>query len=119
VRLLGRYVFREILTGSVLATLLATFLIFLRQSDKIFEVLVASTNVSPRTVLTLFAWGIPPQLPLTIPFGVLVGILIGLGRLSSDSEIIAPPGFPAAGSSSRCSCSPPSASAWPLSPHCD
>ena len=28
-------------------------------------------------------------LPLTIPFGVLVGILIGLGRISSDGEITA------------------------------
>jgi LPS export ABC transporter permease LptG/LPS export ABC transporter permease LptF len=98
VRLLGRYIFREILTGSVLGTMLATFIIFLRQSDKLFEVLVGSSNVPPATVLTLFAWGIPPQLPFTIPFGVLVGILIGLGRLSSDSEIVA---MRAAGVSSR------------------
>ncbi len=39
-----------------------------------------------------------PCCPLTIPFGVLVGILIGLGRLSSDGEIIA---MRAAGVSSR------------------
>ena len=49
-------------------------------------------------VRKLFAWAIPPVLPLTIPFGVLVGILIGLGRLSSDGEIIA---MRAAGVSSR------------------
>ena len=38
------------------------------------------------------------MLPLTIPFGVLVGILIGLGRMASDGEIMA---MRAAGVSSR------------------
>ena len=96
-RLLGRYVFREILTSSLLGTLLATFVIFLRNVDRLFEVLVA-TNPGPRTVLTLLALTLPPVLPLTIPFGVLVGILIGLGRLASDGEVVA---MRAAGVSSR------------------
>ena len=98
-RLLGRYVFREILTSAVLGTLLATFVIFLQEAaSKLFEVLVNSNNVAPRTVLTLFFWAMPPVLPLTIPFGVLVGILIGLGRMASDGEITA---MRAAGVSSR------------------
>jgi LPS export ABC transporter permease LptG/LPS export ABC transporter permease LptF len=97
-RLLGRYVFREILTSAVLGTLLATFIIFLRAADKLFTVLVNSNNVAPGDVARLFAYAIPPVLPLTIPFGVLVGILIGLGRLASDGEIIA---MRAAGVSSR------------------
>src|SRR5207244_2927604 len=80
-----------------LPTLLATAVIFLRNVDRLFEVLVA-TNPGPRTVLTLFALTLPPVLPLTIPFGVLVGILIGLGRLASDGEVIA---MRAAGVSSR------------------
>src|SRR5206468_2062773 len=49
-------------------------------------------------VLELFALAIPNVLPLTIPFGVLVGILIGLGRLAADGEITA---MRAAGVSSR------------------
>jgi len=98
-RLLSRYVFREILTSAVLGTLLATFVIFLQEAaSKLFEVLVNSTNVAPRTVLELFGWAMPPVLPLTIPFGVLVGILIGLGRMASDGEITA---MRAAGVSSR------------------
>ncbi len=95
--ILGRYVFREVLISSVLGTFLATFVTFLHGSDKLFEQ-VAGSNASLRTIITLFAWAIPPLLPLTIPFGVLVGILIGLGRLSSDGEIIA---MRAAGVSSR------------------
>ena len=96
-RLLSRYVFREILVSSLLGTMLATFVTFLHKADRLFEVLVGS-NAKFFTVAPLFAWAIPPLLPLTIPFGVLVGILIGLGRLSSDGEIIA---MRAAGVSSR------------------
>jgi LPS export ABC transporter permease LptG/LPS export ABC transporter permease LptF len=87
-RILGRYVFREILSSTFLATFLATFVIFLHSVDHIFEVLVRS-NPSPFTVIQLFALAMPPVLPWTIPFGMLVGILIGLGRMSSDGEIIA------------------------------
>ncbi len=97
-RLLGRYIFREILTSAVLGTLLATFVIFLREADKLFAVLVASNNTRVSTVVELLLWAMPPVLPLTIPFGVLVGILIGLGRMASDGEITA---MRAAGVSSR------------------
>ncbi len=97
-RLLGRYIFREILTSSLLGTFLATFVIFLQKVDKLFEVLLGAGNPSAKTVLTLLAYSLPPVLPQTIPFGVLVGILIGLGRMSSDGEIVA---MRAAGVSSR------------------
>jgi LPS export ABC transporter permease LptG/LPS export ABC transporter permease LptF len=96
-RLLSRYVFREIVTSSLLGTMLATFVVFLQKVDKLFEVLVAGSP-DARTVVLLLAYMVPPVLPLTIPFGVLVGILIGLGRMSSDGEIIA---MRAAGVSSR------------------
>jgi len=88
VRLLGRYVFREILTSSILGTLLATFVIFLERADKLFQVLVGSSP-TPLVVLQLLALAMPPVLPFTIPFGVLIGILIGLGRMSADGEIVA------------------------------
>ena len=97
-RLIGRYVFREIFTSAVMGTALATFVIFLRHADSLFGILVGAANVTPRIALALFAWAIPPVLPMTIPFGVLVGILIGLGRMASDGEIIA---MRAAGVSSR------------------
>jgi len=88
VRLLGRYVFREILTSSILGTLLATFIIFLYGADALFKVLVGSSP-RPAIVAELLALAIPPVLPFTIPFGALIGILIGLGRMSADGEIVA------------------------------
>jgi len=87
-RLIFRYIFREILSSAFLGTFLATFVLFLQGIDPIFEVLVRS-NASAKTVVALFALAMPPVLPQTIPFGMLVGILIGLGRMASDGEITA------------------------------
>jgi lipopolysaccharide export system permease protein len=89
VRILGRYIFREILSSALLGTLLATFVLFLQQANPIFELLVKSNGTNTQIVLELFALAIPGVLPYTIPFGVLVGILIGLGRIASDGEIVA------------------------------
>ncbi len=86
-RILSRYVFREILTSSVLATLLATFVIFLQRSTRLFEILVRSAKGAAFVELCVLV--LPPVLLLSIPFGVLVGILVGLGRMSGDNEIVA------------------------------
>ena len=97
-RILTRYIFREILVSSLLGTALATFIVFLQgPGRRLLEVLVR-TSASPGTILELFVLSLPNVLPLTIPFGVLVGILIGLGRLSADQEITA---MRASGVSSR------------------
>jgi lipopolysaccharide export LptBFGC system permease protein LptF len=96
-RLLSRYVFREIVGSAFLGTVLATFVIFLQRVDRYFELLVRG-SAHTETVLWLFALAMPAVLPLTVPFGVLVGILIGLGRMSTDGEITA---MRAAGVSSR------------------
>jgi LPS export ABC transporter permease LptG len=87
-KILGRYVFREVISSAVIGTTLATFVVFLQGGRQLFELLVHSP-ATPRTVLWLFVLALPPLLPLTVPFGVLVGILIGLGRLASDGEVIA------------------------------
>jgi LPS export ABC transporter permease LptG/LPS export ABC transporter permease LptF len=98
VRLLGRYIFREILASALLGTVLASLILFLKSVDPIFELLVKSTSANTGLVLQLFALAIPNVLPFTIPFGVLVGILIGLGRMAADGEITA---MRASGVSSR------------------
>ena len=86
--MLFRYIFREIIPSALLGTLLSTFVIFLQKSGPVFELLIRS-SAKPKMVAYLFSLAFPPLLPLTIPFGVLVGILIGLGRMSSDGEITA------------------------------
>jgi LPS export ABC transporter permease LptG/LPS export ABC transporter permease LptF len=86
-RILSRYVFREIVTSFFLATGLSTFVIFLQSTGRLFELLVRSANAA--VFLELCVLVLPPVLLLSIPFGVLVGILVGLGRMSSDNEMVA------------------------------
>ena len=86
-KILSRYVFREILASSFLAVALATFVIFLQGVGPLVELLVRTAD--GMVFLKLCLYSLPPVLLLSIPFGVLVGILIGLGRLSSDNEIVA------------------------------
>jgi LPS export ABC transporter permease LptG/LPS export ABC transporter permease LptF len=86
-KILSRYVFREIVASAFLATMLATFVIFLRFISPLVELLVRSGNIL--VFLELCALALPPVLLLSIPFGVLVGILVGLGRMSGDNELIA------------------------------
>jgi LPS export ABC transporter permease LptG/LPS export ABC transporter permease LptF len=88
-RLFGRYVFREVLASAAIGTLLATFVVFLHAVNPLFDLLVASSLATVKSVGLLFLYAVPPVLPLTIPFGVLVGILIGLGRMAADGEIVA------------------------------
>ena len=102
-RILSRYVFREVLTSALLGTALATFIIFLQGPGKLLLRILVGTSVTPQGGAKLFLYALPQVFPLAIPFGALVGILIGLGRMASDGEITA---MRAAGISSR-TVSPP------------
>jgi LPS export ABC transporter permease LptG/LPS export ABC transporter permease LptF len=88
-RILGRYVFREILAGSFLAIIIATFVIFLQleSTRELFELLVRTKRAA--VAAELIGLSLLPVLIMSIPFGVLVGILIGLGRMSGDNEMVA------------------------------
>jgi LPS export ABC transporter permease LptG/LPS export ABC transporter permease LptF len=97
-RILSRYVFREVLSSSVLAVAVATFIVFLQNPGKLLLEVLVRTSATPLVVFELFLLALPKVLTLTIPFGILVGILVGLGRLASDGEITA---MRASGISSR------------------
>jgi LPS export ABC transporter permease LptG/LPS export ABC transporter permease LptF len=86
--ILGRTLFKEITTGALLGTVLFTFILFLQRLGRLFEQLVTSTATAQQ-IGGLFLLILPQTLVFTIPVGVLVGILIAIGRMSSDGEIIA------------------------------
>src|SRR2546421_9513696 len=95
-KILDRYIFREILFPSLLALVALTFVAFLAFSREIgwlFELIVRQAATASQ-ISTISAAIIPNVLTFTIPMAVLVGILTGFGRMSSDSEAIA---FRAAG----------------------
>src|SRR5579884_4192932 len=86
--ILARYIFKEIVSSALLGTVLFTFILFLRKVPQLFDLLVRRTAPG-KVVLYLFALTLPGTLAFSIPMGVLVGILIGLGRMSGDGEVIA------------------------------
>ncbi len=87
-RLLDRYIGREVASHAVLGLAVFTFVFFVPQLVRLMELVVRHSG-GVGTVILLFLCTLPPVLIFTIPMAVLVGVLIGLGRLSSDSEIVA------------------------------
>jgi LPS export ABC transporter permease LptF/LPS export ABC transporter permease LptG len=87
-RLLDRYIAREVVSHGILGLAVFTFVFFVPQLVRLMDLVVRHSG-SLWTVILLFLCTIPPGLGFTLPIGVLVGVLIGLGRLSADSEIVA------------------------------
>jgi LPS export ABC transporter permease LptG/LPS export ABC transporter permease LptF len=96
-KLLDRYIFRETLTPALIALSALTFVFFSQQLGRLLESLVRQ-SATVREFAELSLAIIPNVLTFTIPMAVLVGILTGFGRMSSDSESIA---FRAAGVSMK------------------
>ncbi|WP_263366085.1 LPS export ABC transporter permease LptF [Edaphobacter bradus] len=87
-RILTRYILREVISHALLGGALFTFVLFMRDLGHILE-LVVRDSASLTDVLRIFAYLLPNFLIVTIPMAVLVGILLGLSRLAADSEITA------------------------------
>ena len=87
-RILTRYILREVASHALLGTAVFTFVLFTRDLGRILELVVRNSAPVP-SVAELFFFTVPVALIYTIPMGALVGILIGLGRLAADSEITA------------------------------
>jgi len=87
-RIFTRYILSEVLSHAAIGAAVFTFVIFLRDLERILELVVRASAPLP-SVAELFFFTIPTALTLTIPMGVLVGILIGLSRLAADSEVTA------------------------------
>jgi len=85
---LDRYIFKEILPPFFLALLIFTFLLVLPPVMDYLENLLAK-GVTWGTAVRILWTLLPQALGLTIPMAVLVGILIGLGRMSGDRESVA------------------------------
>jgi LPS export ABC transporter permease LptF/LPS export ABC transporter permease LptG len=87
-RIVDRYVWKEILVPFLLGLFLFTFLLLV---DKIFDLtdLIINKGVPFNLVATLLFYFLPAILVLTIPMAFLLGILVAFGRLSADMEVVA------------------------------
>jgi LPS export ABC transporter permease LptG/LPS export ABC transporter permease LptF len=88
VRILTRYILGEILSHTLIGCALFTFILFMRDLPHILEMVVRNSSTFTN-VLEVFLFTLPNTFKVTIPMAVLVGVLLGLSRLASDSEIIA------------------------------
>jgi LPS export ABC transporter permease LptF/LPS export ABC transporter permease LptG len=87
-RILTRYILREVASHAILGGVLFTFVLFTSRLRPLLEILVRN-SASLSDVLRLVLYFLPEIMIVTIPMAVLVGILLGLSRLAADSEITA------------------------------
>ncbi|MEO8034607.1 MAG: LPS export ABC transporter permease LptG [Acidobacteriota bacterium] len=87
-KILTRYILKEMFGPTVLGFVFYTFII-LMQSLFSLAGMIIKRSLPPATIGKLLLYSLPHIVVLTIPMSLLFGILIAVGRLSSDSEIIA------------------------------
>ena len=87
-RILTRYILKEVSSHALLGVLLFTFIIFMRDLGRLLELVVRNSAPLP-SVAEIFLYTLPTTFMITLPMGVLVGILIGLSRMAADSEVTA------------------------------
>ncbi len=87
-KLFDRYTLKEILPPFFLGIAAYTFIMLLNQILYSAEMFI-TRGVALNSVLKLFFYLLPSMLSFTIPMSVLLGILAGLSRMSTDSEITA------------------------------
>src|SRR6266404_5508360 len=87
-RILDRYIVREVFRHAFLGLVVFTFVFFVPQLVRLMSLFVRHSG-SGSQILKLFLCIFPGVFTFTIPMAVLIGVLLGLGRMSADSEIIA------------------------------
>ncbi len=87
-RLLDRYVFREVLAPTIVGFLAYTGFMAVRGLVQFSELLVQSEQPFVEAGLVV-ALSLPHIIVLTLPIAFLLGLLIGIGRLSADLELTA------------------------------
>jgi LPS export ABC transporter permease LptF/LPS export ABC transporter permease LptG len=86
-RIIDRYVVREVIPPFLIALLVFTFVLIIPFIIDLAEQMIAK-GVPGGTILQLTVTLLPQALALTIPMALLIGLLVGLGRLSADREVV-------------------------------
>jgi lipopolysaccharide export system permease protein len=83
-----RYIIREVLSPTLLCIIIFTMVMVMGRAVKLVD-LIINKGVSPADILVLLATLLPTFFSLSLPLAFLMGIMIGLGRMSADSETLA------------------------------
>jgi LPS export ABC transporter permease LptF/LPS export ABC transporter permease LptG len=87
-RLIERYILRAIFPYTLISLVLLTTILFAQQTGRYFETIFRGL-VPASLVYGLALALLPTVLVFTVPMAVLAGTIIGLGRMASDSELVA------------------------------
>ena len=87
-KLIARYVVLGAMPYVLLSLVLLTAILFTQQAGRFAE-LALYTDLPFSLAGEIAAALLPSVLVLTLPIAILAGIVIGLARMGSDSEIIA------------------------------
>jgi lipopolysaccharide export system permease protein len=87
-RLLERYIFREMVVSAFAVTLVLLLILMTNEGARVLS--RAADNQYPRDmVVALIGLGALQHLPILVPIGLLLGMVMAFGRLYHDSEMTA------------------------------
>ncbi|MGB8354590.1 MAG: LptF/LptG family permease [Chthoniobacteraceae bacterium] len=88
-KLIDRYIGREILVTALFAVGVLSFVLVLGNVFKQLLDLLVNHDVPIQYILTFIAYILPFSLTFTIPWGFLTAVLLVFGKLSAENELIA------------------------------
>ena len=86
-RIVSRYIFREIATFFSISVLAFTGILLTLRMLR-FAALIVNRGVSPYQIAQIFVAIIPTFLEIALPLAALLGVMLAFARLSGDSEIV-------------------------------
>ncbi|RKU21651.1 hypothetical protein C6499_21895 [Candidatus Poribacteria bacterium] len=87
-RILARYILKEFLPPFIIALICFTLMLIFNDLFRLTKLFVQK-GVSPLYLIELLIYVMPATVVLSLPMAMLVAILLALGRLSTDNEIVA------------------------------
>ncbi|MDO9516360.1 MAG: LPS export ABC transporter permease LptF [Syntrophales bacterium] len=86
-RIVNRYILREIAVPFFMILFVLTFVLLMGRILQLMDLMI-NKGIAVTDIARLILYLMPSFLTITIPVSLLISILIGLGRLSRDNEII-------------------------------
>lgn len=83
---INRYILKEISLPFFMLLLILTFVLLMGRILQLMDLMI-NKGVGLTAIIKLICYLMPSFLIITIPVSLLIAILIGMGRLSSDNEI--------------------------------
>ena len=87
-KILGRYILREVITAWIVVMGVLLVILLANQVAAVLE-RAAASQFPQAVVFELIYLGMLQYLSILVPFGLLIGIVLALGRLYHDSELAA------------------------------